>query len=190
MNITLSWDLFIVVFFAVIVAYSFIIGRNGIIKVILGSYVAAFAADGIGNMFDVVASASPVFPQFLKLFAISGPAEAVISTKILAFIVIVILLSVKGAYDVRADGDSSFIVRLIVTFVYSLLSAGLIVSVMVAFASGISFIAADTVVDTNFVEDIYMKSRLVRVVVNNFNLWFSIPAIAFAISSFTSKEEQ
>lgn len=190
MNITLSWDLFIVVFFAIIVAYSFIIGRNGIIKVILGSYVAAFAADAIGNMFSELVSVSPVFPQFLKLFAISGAAEAVVFSKILIFIAIVIILSVRGAYQVYADGDTSFVIRLIVTFVYALLSAGFIVSIIVAFASGVSFVAADTVIETNFVEDIYMKSRLVRVVVNNFNLWFSLPAIAFVISSFFSREEE
>lgn len=189
MNITLSWDLFIIVFFVVIVAYSFIIGRNGIIKVVLGTYVAAFAADGAGNIFNEVVTASPAFPEFLKLFAISGPAEAVIFFKILTFIIIVILLSVKGAYDVRASGDKSFIIKLITTFVYALLSAGLIVSIVIAFASGVSFIAADTLIETNFSDDIYLKSKLVRIVVNNFNLWFAVPAIAFVISSFVSKEE-
>ncbi|MFH1720184.1 MAG: hypothetical protein ABH856_01065 [Patescibacteria group bacterium] len=188
MNITLSWDLFIVVFFAIIVAYSFIIGRNGIIKVIFGSYMAAFAADGLGNLFSEAISASPVFPQFLKLFAISGPAEAVILSKIIIFILIVVLLAVKGAFDIRADGDRSFTIRLIITFVYALLSAGLIVSIVLAFASGVSFVAADTVIDTNFVEDIYMKSQLVRVVVNNFNIWFFLPAVSFVISSFVSDE--
>jgi hypothetical protein len=189
MNITLSWDLFIVVFFAVIVAYSFIIGRNGIIKVILGTYVGALAADGIGNLFDGLVATSPAFPQFLKLFAISGPAEAVIFSKILVFIAIVVLLSVRGAFEVQADGDNSFIVRLVTTLVYAILSAGLVVSVIVAFASGVSFVAADTVIDTNFVEDIYMNSRLIRILVNNFNVLFSVPAFAFILSSFVSREE-
>ena len=50
MEINLSWDLFVIVFFAVIIAYSFIIGRNQTLKVIIASYIAILASDGIGNL--------------------------------------------------------------------------------------------------------------------------------------------
>ena len=50
MNIVLSWDLFIVVFFSVIIAYSFIVGRNQTIKIIIGTYMATLAADGVANL--------------------------------------------------------------------------------------------------------------------------------------------
>jgi hypothetical protein len=35
MNLTLSWDLFIIVFFALVVTYSFIIGRKESMKIIV-----------------------------------------------------------------------------------------------------------------------------------------------------------
>ncbi len=54
MNIQLTWDLFILVFFVVIVAYSLIIGRGNTLKVILGTYVAALAADAFGNIFGAL----------------------------------------------------------------------------------------------------------------------------------------
>ena len=53
MDIKLSWDLFIAVFFIIIVAYSFIIGLNGTIKVILGTYIAIVCADAIGLIFEL-----------------------------------------------------------------------------------------------------------------------------------------
>jgi lipoprotein signal peptidase len=52
MEINLSWDLFVVVFFTVIIAYSFIIGRNQTLKIIIASYIAILTSDGIGNLIE------------------------------------------------------------------------------------------------------------------------------------------
>ena len=49
-NLTLSWDLFIVVFFAIIVSYSFIIVQHQSMKVIIASYIGIIATQGIGNV--------------------------------------------------------------------------------------------------------------------------------------------
>jgi hypothetical protein len=51
-NLRLSWDLFIIVFFGVIIAYSFIIGRNQTLKIIIATYMAILTADGLGNLFQ------------------------------------------------------------------------------------------------------------------------------------------
>ena len=49
MNVTLTWDLFIIVFFAVIITYSFIIGRREAIKIIIATYIAIVAVQGSGT---------------------------------------------------------------------------------------------------------------------------------------------
>jgi lipoprotein signal peptidase len=51
MNLLLSWNLFIIAIFIVIIAYSYIIGINKTVKTIIASYLAILAADGIGNIF-------------------------------------------------------------------------------------------------------------------------------------------
>ena len=52
MEINLSWDLFVIVFFTVIIAYTFIIGRNQAVKIIISTYIAILAADGVGNIVE------------------------------------------------------------------------------------------------------------------------------------------
>jgi hypothetical protein len=61
MNITLSWDLFVVVFLVVIIAYSLIIGRDNNLKVILGTYVSMIAADASGALYAQYLSGSALF---------------------------------------------------------------------------------------------------------------------------------
>lgn len=190
MNISLSWDLFVVVFFVVIVAYSFIIGRDNTLKVILGTYVAALAADAIGNLFGMYFSGSELFMKILRAAAVTSDEEAVIFVKVLVFVALVIAFSVKGAFDVQTSDDSSAIVRGAMTVVYAVLSAGLIISAILAFVSGISFIgggSAETV--SSALLPIYSKSQLIRTMVQTNYLWFSIPAIAFLVHSFYTKNE-
>ena len=52
MQLLPTWDLFIIVFFAIIIAYSFIVGRNSTLKIVIASYLAILTADGFGNMID------------------------------------------------------------------------------------------------------------------------------------------
>ena len=81
MNLNLSWDLFILVFFAVVVAYSFIIGKNQTLKVILGTYLAVLCADGMGNLFGKYFSVSVAFLKFMKL-GMSGMKNFLVITLI------------------------------------------------------------------------------------------------------------
>ena len=65
MEINLSWDLFVIVFFTVIIAYTFIIGRNQSIKVIISTYIAILAADGVSNLIDLYfLGANPTIKAF------------------------------------------------------------------------------------------------------------------------------
>src|SRR3989339_475016 len=109
MNIQLSWDLFVLVFFIVIVAYSFIIGRDNTLKVILGTYIAMIAADSLGNIFGASFSGSPIFMKMLESASVSNDQEAIVFVKVLLFVVMVILFAVRGAFSVRTVDDKSAI---------------------------------------------------------------------------------
>ncbi|MFA5948621.1 MAG: hypothetical protein WC806_06715, partial [Candidatus Gracilibacteria bacterium] len=140
MNIQLSWDLFVLVFFIVIVAYSFIIGRDNTLKVIVGTYIAMIAADSLGNLFGASFSGSPIFMKMLESASVSTDQEAIVFVKVLVFVVMVILFAVRGAFSVRTVDDKSPIIKIIFSVVYAGLSAGLIISVILVFVSGVSFI--------------------------------------------------
>ena len=192
MDITLTWDLFIMVFFVVIVAYSLIIGQNNTLKVILGTYVATIAADSTGSLFSKYFAGSPAFDKILNFAQIGNEEEAVIFVKVLVFVALVILFAVRGAFEVDAAEDRSAIVRMILTGLYACMSAGLIISTILVFVSGVSFVGGGSPETTSTaLWDIYNQSRIVRSIVGNSYLWFSIPALAFLIQSlYTHKKAE
>jgi len=182
MSLDLSWDLFVIVFFGVIVCYSFIIGLNRTIKTLIGIYLAILAADGLGNIFQQYFLTSDSFLEALKLVNISNPDQTLIIAKVIIFILIIVLMTVKGGFVVHMNhsiehGAAS--VTLLVIFGF--LSAGLIISTLLVYISGLSFVQG-TSVDSNIV-DIYASSDIVRSMVDYYNFWFSMPVVALVLWS-------
>ena len=190
MDINLSWDLFVVVFFVIIMAYSFIIGRDNTLKVILGTYVAALASDAVGNLFGKYFAGSEIFARLMKMATIGNEAEAIIFVKVMIFVTLVILFAVRGAFIVETDDDGSPLIRMLMTIVYAVMSAGLIISTILAFVSGISFIGGgspETV--STALWPIYNSSQLIRAMVENTYLWFALPGLAFLVHSLYTRKE-
>lgn len=181
MDIRLSWDLFIIVFFAIVTAYSFIIGRNQTLKVIIGTYLAILTADGLGNLFQ----------QYLlpSIPSLSGPEgdQTLILMKIVVFIIVIVLVAVKGCFSVDALSGKSMTTSVLATFIFGLLNAGLIVSTLLVFISGFSFV--NGFYGFMSVTSFYQESELVRMMVDNYNVWFSLPAIALVAASIAEPNE-
>ncbi len=189
MDIKLSWDLFIIVFLVVIGAYSLIIGRDNTLKVILGTYVAALAADAGGGVIGKYFSGSTMFLKLLKFASLGTEAAAVVFIKVLVFVALVILFSVKGSFFVQTTTDRSAPIRFAISLMYALMSAGLIVSVIMVFVSGVSFIGGGNVQTTgSALWPIYSQSQMVKMIVSNSYFWFSMPALAFLIQSMYTKK--
>ncbi len=187
MNIHLSWDLFILVFFAIVIAYSFIIGRNQTLKVIVGTYVAILCADGLGNLFAKYMVPSQTFLKTMKLFSISSDNQAIIVFKILVLIFLVVVVSVRGLYSVDADDDKPITIRLIILLMLGVLSAGLMMSTVLVFVSGQSLIA-NSLEPNNPLLFIYNESRLTRIMLDYANVWFVLPGFAFILMGFMNKK--
>lgn len=190
MDLRLSWDLFIIVFFGIVVAYSFIIGRDNIFKVILGTYVGALCADALGNIFAKTLMLSDSFMKLLRILYISNGEEATLLIKIIVFIGIIVLLSVRGAYSVEVVKGGSMGLRVMINMILGFLNACLIVSIALVFISGSSFILGDPNVITPAFTDIYNQSNLAKVLIDNYSVWFLLPAASFlGMSLFTAKAE-
>ena len=52
MTVTPTWDLFIIVFFGLVITYSFIIGKHEAVKIIISTYISILAVEGIGNVIE------------------------------------------------------------------------------------------------------------------------------------------
>ncbi len=178
MNLHLSWDLFILVFFAVVVAYSFIIGRNQTLKVILGTYMSILCADGLGNLFAVYFATSSAFLRFLKLFSIGSETQAITFFKVLVLISLTVLVAVRGLYEVDAEDDRPMSIQFIILLILGVLSAGLLMSAVLVFVSGTSLIGSASA-PGNLLSDVYKSSRFVRLMLDYSNVWFLLPALSF-----------
>ncbi len=185
MTITPTWDLFVIVFFVVIIAYSYIIGRNSTIKVILSSYIAILASNGIGNFLNQFLVDRP-FIQFLPE---NYGIDSMSVLKISIFIVITLLLVLRGAFTVRTGNQQSRLISLFMNLIYGFLSAGLIVSTLMIYLTGGSAdIIAGTGETLTQVTNIEFTSPVISMMIKNYSIWFSLPAIIFMISSFISTE--
>ena len=186
MEINLSWDLFVIVFFTVIIAYTFIIGRNQAVKIIISTYIAILTADGIGNLIErYFLGDQPV----VNTFDFSTSEGKLILMKIVIFILAIVLITTRGKFHINMAKSESLIMRLVLAMTYGVLSAGLITSTILIYASGASLVQESNLIMNSAVLEIYQQSQLVRLMINNYSAWFSLPAIAFVVSSFFGHEE-
>lgn len=179
MKINLTWDLFIIVFFAVIIAYSFIIGKNKTLKLIIATYMSLLASDGLGNMiYTYILGPSPL----LKVFNIGNTDQLLILFKVVIFILGIVIISIKGSFEVDTLIEKSSFFRTFSIFIFGFFSAGLIISTVITFTSGNSFLNGG-IIGSPTTLAIYNQSELARLMINNFNLWFSLPSLALVFIS-------
>ena len=186
MEINLSWDLLVIVFFTVIIAYTFIIGRNQSIKIIISTYIAILAADGVGNIIERYFMGEE---PLINTFELTSEESSLILLKIIIFILSIVLITTRGKFQINMSPSKSMMMRVILSLTYGILSAGLITSTILIYASGASLVQESSIIINQAVLDIYKQSQLVRLMINNYNVWFSLPAIAFVASSFFGQEE-
>lgn len=175
MDIRLSWDLFVLVFFGIVIAYSFIIGRNQTLKVIIACYMAILTADGLGNIFKMY-----IFPSMPTLQGADAD-NALILMKIFVFVLAIVLIAIKGGFYVDIMYERSIVTRTLATLSFGFLNAGLIVSTMLVYISGASFVSGT--LQTAIATNLYKESEFVKVMIDNYNVWFALPAIAVVLIS-------
>lgn len=187
--IKLSWDLFVLVIFAVIITYSFIIGKENTLKVIIGSYLAILTADGLGNLFKQYALDSKDFVIFLKFLGLGDPNKTMILVKVLTFILAILIISMKGGFEIHKSHHHG-VIGLITNLIFGFFSAGLVVSTLFIYVSGASFVEGTISISNNTLATAYGESQMVKLMIDNYNFWFALPAVAFLVVSLFNKREQ
>lgn len=187
MDLRLSWDLFVVVFFVIITAYSLIIGKDNTLKVILGTYISLVCADAIGEIIGHYFMGTQMFLLMAKEARLESTEEALIFIKVLVFVIMVILFAIKGAYSVGTSRGSG-VVSLVLHLFYAACSAGLIVSSILILISGVSVVGGGGTV-SDALKALTDQSYMVKNLVYYHKFFFMIPAVAFLLHSFLSKEE-
>ena len=185
MEINLSWDLFVIVFFAVVIAYSFIVGRNNTLKIIISSYIAIMAADGISNLMErYLIGENPI----LGAFGFGIDQNMLIILKILIFVFTIVVITIKGRFSIDLGKTKSELMNMVLNLTYGVLSAGLITSTLLIYVSGASLVQETSIIMNETVLGMYRDSYMVQIMIDNYNVWFSVPAITFVLSSLATEE--
>ncbi|MDD4318890.1 MAG: hypothetical protein PHW10_01015 [Candidatus Peribacteraceae bacterium] len=181
-NLTLSWDLFIIVFFAIVITYTFIIGKKESVKVIIATYIAIVAVQGIGNVLLRVGKEAGLTSQSLLGLSPDLPVFSVF--KLLLFIVLMILLTVKAGIGVHYARETT-LVNIIVTVLCGAATAGLLLSTLLTYVSNLPILDL-TMPQLAQLSPIIQQSPLMQLMIYNQDLWFAGPAVVLIGAGFAS----
>ena len=181
-NLRLSWDLFILFFFAIVIAYSFIIGRNQTLKVIISTYMAILTADGLGNLIKTY-----LLPAAPTLQGEMGD-QAMVLIKILTFVLVIVILAIKGGFQVNLAPEGSIVTRVLANLTFGFLNAGLMVSTLLVYLTGGSFVTGN--IPAGIATTLYQESIFVKSIVDNYNVWFALPVLGVVLISLFQRTEE
>ncbi len=184
LNLTLSWDLFIVVFFAIIMSYSFIIGKHESIRVIIASYIAIIATQGIGNVLSRLIGESE---QTLAGFGIPTDITMIAVAKIFFFAICIIIFVTRSGIDVSYEKDAGTILTIVYTGLFGFSTAGLIVSTILTYAAGSGILDANFIANTG-IAPLAQASTLMQLMILNQDIWYTLPAFLIIATGFVHNE--
>lgn len=170
--LTLSWDLFIIVFFAIVMSFHFIIGKDQSMKVIIASYIAIIATQGIGNILIRLMGDSQ---QMFQSVGIPLDITLVSLAKIFVFALCIILFVARSGIEVSHSKDTGTILTIVYTGLFGFSLAGLIVSTVLMYAAG-GGIRGSGIVAPGAIAPFAANSPLMSLMILNQDIWFTLPA--------------
>lgn len=181
---TLSWDLVIIVFFVIVMAYSFIIGKHQSIRVIVATYIAVIATQGIANIF-LRLSGEPL--GMMQVMDVTFNITVLAALKIFLFAFFIIVLSIRSGIHVAYSRDSGSIMNILYTALFGFATAGLIIATIVTYVSGNSILDS-SMTASGALLPVMETSPLMQIMVFNVDLWFAFPALLIALAGFIHNE--
>lgn len=162
-TITPSWELFILLFFAVCIGYSLILGRAKISGIMLSTYVALAIANETGDL---------LYNQFVNYA--QGFSATTFTFKTVFFAVIILFFTLKNE-NIKIGEPSKGLVGMATSIVYGFLSAGLIITSIATFMSPLQ---REAVLNSSSLAYHLISARI---------LWLLAPVVFIILFSVTDK---
>lgn len=171
-SLTLSWDLFIIVFFAIVMSFNFIIGKDRSMKVIIASYIAIIATQGIG---DVLTRLMGKSGQAFQSIGIPFDITLMSLAKIFVFALCIIIFVTRSGIEMSHSKDTGTILSIVYTGLFGFSLSGLIVSTVLTYAAG-NGILDSGIVTSGAIAPLVANSTLMQLMILNQDIWFTLPA--------------
>ena len=173
MDLTLSWDLFVIVFFGLVISYSFIIGKHESVKIIVFTYIAIVAGQAAGNIIEDLSNNSQTL---ITSFGLTLDITMLDSTKLIIFIATIILLAIRGGFEVEYSNESSNITNILLTGIFGFATAGLLLTTLLTFVTGAPLLEV-TLSESTVLTPLFQESKLMQAMIMYQDLWFCLPAL-------------
>lgn len=177
-------DTLIIAIWAATVLFGFVLGTARTTKIMIAIPAAALAANSFGNFFERIFLSSDSFLDGLALFNLSNTEETLVLFKVIAFALLAVLITTKGAFEVLMAKPVRSGLSMGVNTLFGFFTGGLVVSVLVIFISGLSFTNAPAVAET--VNTLYQDSNLIKVMLDYQDFWFAAPFVVLVAWSLFS----
>lgn len=184
MTVTPTWDLFIIVFFGLVITYSFIIGKHEAVKIIISTYIAILAVEGIGNVIERISGDSR---PLLSVIGLSVDTDILTAVKLIVFIALIIFIAVRSGIEIDYSKDPGGAVNAVLTAVFGFATAGLLLISLFIFVADVN-ILDPSVEQIDTIQAMLNKSKLMQVMILNQDLWFSLPALLLISVGIVSNE--
>lgn len=183
MNLVLTWDLLLIVVIALVIAYSFIVGKEESVKIILSTYVAAVAVQGFGNLVEKTINASQ---DMLSTLGLLPDLSWLSLLKLVLFVVAVVFLAVRAGFEVRYTRKAEGWKDTLLTGCIGFCNASLMLATLVAFVAGRPILDPFLSSAPSLVP-LMEQSTLVWALVQYQDVWFALPAFFLLGAGFMSR---
>ena len=160
-------------FFAMVIAYAFIIGKHDSVKLVIATYIATVAVQGLGNIFERLTGESHAM---LTMLGMSVDTTILATTKLVFFAAVVIFIMIRSGINIEYGKEPGTMLSTVITAMFGFATAGLILSTLLTFVTG-GVILDTALADSTSVSPIIQQSKLMQVLIFNQDLWYSLPAI-------------
>lgn len=183
MQVQLSWDLLIILFVALVVAYSFIVGKDASVKIIVSTYIAFVAVQALGNVTQLLLSASTA-----SIVGLTLSTHVLALGKIILFAAAVVFMAMKGGIDVQSGDGLGTTWDMVIATALGFSTATLLLSSLVTYVAGRPLLDM-TLSSADALHGIIGSSTLVMAIVEYQHVWFALPAVLLlALGILQSRE--
>lgn len=180
MNLTLSWDLLAIVFFALIITYTFIIGRHESVKMMLSTYIAIVAVQALGNLMQRMLGSTGM-AQGLLGFSVDATILSI--TKLVLFVAIIIFLTVRAGFAVQYKKEPNQLLSMLFTGLFGFATAGLLLTTLITYVAGAPLLDMQ-LASAHTLLPIVQQSEILQFMITQQDLWFAFPAVLLGIVGF------
>ncbi len=185
MNLNLTWDLFIVVFFAIVVTYTFIIGKKESVKIIVSSYIGIVAVQGFTNVLARIASYTG---PLLGGFGLPVTPTVISMGKLALFIAIIIFLALRSGFEATYPKEPNAVVNALITALFGFATAGLLLSTLLTYVAGVPLLDM-SLANAAALSPVIQQSQFMQIMILHQDLWFSLPAVVLIAVGFLHHKE-